>query len=265
MEARVLFVLRSHGMSHKGGNRVARMDESCVAHRMSRVTYDGVMHRMPWWRRAYYSCCGHMSWHTYDWVWECHTYDWVVPHTWMRRVARMEACVLFVLKSYVMSHTWRSRTTHMDESCRASRVAYQGVVHRMKARVLFVLKSLVMSHVWMGHVAHMNQSCHTYGWVVLHMKESCIEYSDEGTRTICVEVSCHIAHMEGSCRKCKWVVSHLWIGRVAHMNEWCRTYEWVVLHIWMSGVARLNGSYRVATISRLLKSLGFFWRKSSLL
>jgi len=91
----------------------------------------------------------------------------------------------------------------MDESCRASRVAYQGVVHRMKARVLFVLKSLVMSHVWMGHVAHMNQSCHTYGWVVLHMKESCIEYSDEGTRAICVEVSCHIAHMDGSCRKCK--------------------------------------------------------------
>jgi len=42
---------------------------------------------------------------------------------------------------WVMSHTWMSHVTHMNESCHTH--------------------EWVMSHTWMSHVTHMNESCHT--------------------------------------------------------------------------------------------------------
>jgi len=76
----------------------------------------------------------------------------------------------FLLPAWVMSQTWMSHVTHMNESCHT----YEWVMsHIWMSHVTQVVDSchtyeLVISHIWMSHVTHMNESCHTYAWVMSH-------------------------------------------------------------------------------------------------
>ena len=78
----------------------------------------------------------------------------VMSHTWMSHVTRMNECHTSEL---VISYIWMSHVTHMNESC----------------------------HTWMSHVTHMNESCHTYEWVMSHMWTSDIIH-------ICSDRLCHM-------------------------------------------------------------------------
>jgi len=108
------------------------------------------------WRQKKQSCF------TYTWVMShIPSSEWVMSHTWMSHVTQMnESC-----------HThewWMSAVTHMNESCDT----YQGVMshtwmrhaawhHTYQRVMLGQPHEWVMSHTWMSHVTHMNESCHT--------------------------------------------------------------------------------------------------------
>jgi len=115
------------------------------------------------------------------------------------------------------THEWRSRGTHVNESCHTYEwvtghmctschtfeyfMSYIWTSHGTCARVKapwfeIVMRRWVMSHTWMSHVTHINASCHTHN-------ESCLTY--------------------------EWVMSHTF-KHVTHMNESCHTHEWVMSH-----------------------------------
>ena len=64
----------------------------------------------------------------------CHTHGWVMSHTWMSHVTHMDESG--------MSHTWMNH------------VSYKSVVSRMKESCHTY--EWVMSHIWMSHVTYMN-------------------------------------------------------------------------------------------------------------
>ena len=139
---------------------------------------------------------------------------------------------------WVMSHTWMSHVTHMNESCHTY--------------------GWVTSHIWMSHVIHIDESWHTsWVWVMAHilrcvpwLNMSCLINMCDMTHSYvwrqhdsrCVpwlNISCCIllSHVTRG-----WVMSHIWMSSVAHMNGSCHTYEWVMSHIWMSHVTHQNES-----------------------
>jgi len=126
-----------------------------------RVIYKWVWHMKEWDIRISQSdkyIMSHIqtntSSHTYEWhTYKRHTYDRFILHIW------------------VMSHTRRSRVTHVKESCQT----HGGVV----------------SHICMSHITHMKVSCRTY--------ESC--HTDP---SVMAHIRMrHITHMNESCRTCE--------------------------------------------------------------
>jgi len=101
----------------------------------------------------------------------CYTYEWVMSHI-----------------QWVISHTWMSHVTHMDE-------------------------------LWMSHVTHMNESCHAYEWVMSHIWMSHVTHVNESCHT------CTIGNYHGGFAAGMRWVPHIWISHVTHMNESCHTYE----------------------------------------
>jgi len=121
---------------------------------------------------------------------------------------------------WVMSQTWMSHVTHMNDSCHPH--------------------EWVISHIWMSHVTHMNESCHPYEWFISHIWlihkcdmprhiESCHTHEWVMSHTWMI----HVTHMNESCHTHEWVISHIWMSHVTHMNESCHPYEWVMSHIWL--------------------------------
>ena len=139
----------------------------------------------------------------------CHTYVWHVTHIKRRPVCclLLSACHTWMVMSHtyerVMSHTWTSHVTHMNESC-----------HRREE---------AMSNIWKSHVAHVNESYPTYERVILRIRMS------------------HVTRMNASCHTCKHkhpsrvymkeLLSHVWRSHVPREKESRHTWEWVMAHI----------------------------------
>ena len=96
---------------------------------------------------------------------------------------------------WVMSHTWISHVTHMNESWHISTGKWTE-----------------------STLAHMTNTC-TYD-KHLHISQTLAHITN-------MISTC-------SCGKYEWVMSHTWISHVTHMNESCRTRESVTSHIWLS-------------------------------
>jgi len=129
---------------------------------------------------------------------------------------------------WVMSHTWISHVTHMNESWHISTGKWTESTLAHMTNTCTYDKHLHISQT-LAHITNMIStcSCGKYEWVwqiwisVANMNEP------------------HIAHMTNmistcSCGKYEWVMSHTWISHVTHMNESCRTRESVTSHIWLS-------------------------------
>jgi len=160
-----------------------------------------------------------------------------------------------------------SHMLHMNDSC----LAYECVVSFMACRAY-----------------HMNKSCLTYEWVMSDTQKTHVSYLDDSCLTeergreigrekkfwpnplICYLKMRHVLHgmahdvptthvsrMNEFWLTHIWVMSHTCWNHVSHMNESCLTPEWLTSRLWKH--------YRVATISRLLKSPGLSCRISSLL
>ena len=108
---------------------------------------------------------------------------------------------------WVMSHTWVSHVSHMDESWHK----YEWVMS-------------VMGHIWMIHVSHMNESCHPYKWDrshicmshVSHMDESWHKYKDHIWMTVefkvCDSYVCAMTHpyVRHDSSMCETWLIHMW-------------------------------------------------------
>jgi len=136
--------------------------------------------------------------------------------------------------------TWLSHTTQMNESCHTYPVTHSYVFDSF-IRVINEL-FIVMSHIWMSHVTQMNESCHTYP--VTHMNDLFIRVI--WLPFICVTWLIHTCDMTLSY---VWYCSFVYVAWFIHMCDMTHSYVW----------------YGVATISRLLKIIGLFWRIWSLL
>jgi len=140
----------------------------------------------------------------------------------------------------VVSHTWMSHVTHMNESChtyeytpgseaatvngslqrfvppwlpneRAARcrtMAPCSAVLTAGGREPRGSRSRVTQKTCAASTCRVIESCHTYEWVMSHIRMS------------------HVTHMNESCHTYERVMSHIWMSHVTHMNESCHTYEW---------------------------------------
>jgi len=169
--------------------------------------------------------CTQYTQHTYiqySYVHECvHVYMYTYKHYQQQlpsKRASPPTAPTLALCEWVMSHTWMSHVTHVNESCRTCK--------------------WVMSHTWMSHVIFANQSwmrhantcvthgalernpcllcgnesCHTRAWVMSHVRRSLVT---------------HVLHSEPSigtlaCSMCM-IMSH-----VTHVNEPFHTDECVL-------------------------------------
>jgi len=150
-----------------------------------------------------------------------------------------------------------------------------------------------MSDVWMSHVTRMNESRHTYEWVtshvwmshVRHMNESCCTYHSVTPHLRINQIS-HVRQLSQSCHTYEWVMSYMTLSHITitlslatHRNESRRTiwmghlivlnsYTWVISSFMWTIVTDSDFfldwvmivSYGVASISRLLKMIGLFFR-----
>jgi len=82
-----------------------------------------------------------------------------------KNVAHWNCVMLHIWMS--LSHTWKSRVAHMNESC-----------HTYEWDMLHIwMRHVAQGHIWMSHmlhtrmrhVAHVNEPCRTYEWVMLHI------------------------------------------------------------------------------------------------
>ena len=120
----------------------------------------------------------------------CRTYKWVMTHLQMSHVAHAnESCRIYkrvilplqVLhvemchtNRYLMSRTWISRVTYMDETHTWMKHTH-GWIHIQTSDIAFTSSTCrtykwVMSLVWMSHIVHRSESCPTYEWVMSNSK-----------------------------------------------------------------------------------------------
>jgi len=160
------------------------------------------------------------------------TYEWVNRecHTF---VTRHEVYMSRVTSWWVMSHTWMSNVTRVSESWRTYERVNESC-HTCEWGVRDKIWSINEScYILMSHVTHANEECHTYKWVLTHIWMS------------------------------EWGMSHMWMRR-----SWLDIkYTWVVLHLDESCHTCEQGmrDYEVATVSRMDKIIGLFYRIRSLL
>jgi len=111
--------------------------------------------------------------------------------------------------------------------------------------------------MWRSDVTHsMNQLCHTCGCVTwpTHMCDMVMSRIH-----MCDMIPWH------RCQLYQWVMSHVWMSHVTHMCESCHTYEWVMSPESIRFVIHMNAWCNgVATISRLLKTIGLFCKRALL-
>jgi len=135
-----------------------------------------------------------------------------------------------------MSHTWRSRVTHMD-----SRVTHM--------EELCDIYNGVMLYIWRSCVTHAvryssQDLIHTYEWVMYHAHTNEPCHTNETVMSlICI---CHVTHMNNPC--------HTWISHVTLVTESCRTYEWVMSRRWHGPRTRAWRCCFVCVMSRIWRS-----------
>jgi len=115
-----------------------------------------------------------------------HIDKWVMAHLQMSHVAHAnESCRIYkrvilplqVLhvemrhtNRYLMSRTWISRVTYMDETHTWMKHTH-GWIHIQTSDIAFTSSTCrtykwVTSLVWMSHIVHRSESCPTYEWVM---------------------------------------------------------------------------------------------------
>jgi len=120
----------------------------------------------------------------------------------------------------VMSHTWISHVTHVNEAYHT----YEWVMLHIYIWMSHVTYEWVMSHIWMSHVPHMNElspkheSNSTKGRVERRFKYKYLKrrhkYAALRERVI--------LHMSDAYQ---WVMPHVWMSHVIHMNESLHMYQ----------------------------------------
>jgi len=164
-----------------------------------------------------------------------------MSHICMSHVTHMNAS--WHTYECVMSHIWMRHVTHINASCHT----YESV----------------MSHMWMRHVKHVHVSCHTYGCVMshiwihhikLHMSMRHVTHSNARMR-------CILWKKTYTIRKETYVIWKETHQRDLRYSHLCLTSKPCVCQMcsWAT-----NSSYGVASISRLLKIIGLFCKKSLL-
>jgi len=194
-EAHHIWMSREWVMSHMNEARhVWMVNESCHIW-MRHITYE-------WW----------MSHVTYEWGTShmnkscmklgsqyCRSHNFA-PHLVSYTINECDLNVSYmnkVVHKWVMSHTWSSHVTCINES----RLLYERV----------------MSHIWKSHVRNIHELRHIYEWGTSHMNESC---------DICEQVTSHKVTSHVTCiNEYERVRSHLWTSHITHMHESCLTYS----------------------------------------
>jgi len=163
----------------------------------------------------------------------CHRYEGVMSqsHIWRRHFcfcrcqSRPSNAASYMKESCrtcerVISHTWRSRVTDIQESRRSDR--YKGDTPAV-VRVYFFHPWYIQHHIWRSHIAQVKKSCRTYGGVMSHIWRSRVTHMKETLPLLSVSICVYLINS---------MLHQVQRSHVAHMKESCRTYEGVMSQIY---------------------------------
>jgi len=164
--------------------------------------------------------------------WWCQLHEWVMSVTWRSHVTYMnESCHLY---EWVMAVTWTSQIIHALTS-RTERIHTFHVMHELTLRtemlmvVVYVtcmnkrcrLREWDMSVTWMSHVSYMTGSCHLHEWVMSRIWTSHVIHALASRAER--KCTCHVIHELTLRTDILMVVVH-----VTYMNESCHWQKWVM-------------------------------------
>jgi len=159
----------------------------------------------------------------------CDTTHWCVWHDSFVCVRSNEWVTRHGIGEWVLSHTWMSHVTHINESCLAIRPHLY----------ILVNESWVMSNTWSSHVTHINESC--LAWrphLRVFLRQSVYVLWHVHVR-ICVAVCCSVLQCVAVCCICTFNTFTRYsecVECVLHMR--CRSVNVCIycvhrIHMWM--------------------------------